>query len=84
MSAARSVFKTSMSFLVARDTKSNQILGRVITQAAPRLDVMYLETLNASAHQCIRTIDNAIHLAPGPPGRVGDTLQGRASIVVVW
>ena len=49
MSAARSVFKISMSVLVAPDTKSNQILGRVITQAAPRLKVMDLKTLDAPA-----------------------------------
>jgi hypothetical protein len=31
-----------------------------------------------------RTIDNAIHLAPGLPGRVGDKLQGQASTVGAW
>ena len=39
----------SVSFLVAPDTKSNQILDRVITQAAPRLNMMDLKTLDAPA-----------------------------------
>ena len=39
----------SMGFLVASRTKSNQILGRVITQTAPRLNVMNLKTLDAPA-----------------------------------
>jgi hypothetical protein len=38
-----------MSFLVAPDTKSYQILGPVIAQTAPRLNVMDLEILHASA-----------------------------------
>jgi len=38
-----------MSFLVAPNTKSHQILGRVITQSAPRLNVMDLKTLHAPA-----------------------------------
>jgi hypothetical protein len=33
---------------------------------------------------CARTIDNAIHHAPGLPCRAGDTLQDQASIVAAW
>jgi hypothetical protein len=33
----------SVSFLVTHDTKRDQILGRVIAEAAPRLDVMDLK-----------------------------------------
>jgi hypothetical protein len=39
----------SMGLLVAPDTKSYQILGRVITQLAPRLNVMDLKTLDRAA-----------------------------------
>jgi hypothetical protein len=35
--------------LVAPDTKSHQILGRIITQPAPRLNVMDLKTLDRAA-----------------------------------
>jgi hypothetical protein len=39
----------SMDFMVAPDTKSNQILGRVVTQSASRLNVMDLKTLRSPA-----------------------------------
>jgi hypothetical protein len=39
----------SVSALVARDAKSYQILGRVIAEAAPRLNVMDLKALNTPA-----------------------------------
>ena len=35
-----------MSFLMAQCAESNQILGSVIAQSAPRLDVMDLEILH--------------------------------------
>ena len=44
-----SVFLSSVSFLVTQDTKSYQIFGRVIAEAAPRLDVMDLEAFDLSA-----------------------------------
>jgi hypothetical protein len=39
----------SMGFLVAPNTNSNRMLGCVITQAIPRLNVMDLKTLYSSA-----------------------------------
>ena len=39
----------SVSVLVAIDAKSYEILSRVITQTAPRLDVMDLKILQAPA-----------------------------------
>lgn len=39
----------SVSFLVTHNAKSDQILGRVITQAAPRLNVMDLKILRSPA-----------------------------------
>ena len=39
----------SVSVLVAPDTKSYEILRRIIAQAAPRLNVMDLQTLDAPA-----------------------------------
>jgi hypothetical protein len=39
----------SVSALVARDAKSYQILGRVIAEAAPRLNVMDLKILRSPA-----------------------------------
>jgi hypothetical protein len=39
----------SMGFLVAPDTESNQILGRVIAQSAPPLNVMDLKTFHTPA-----------------------------------
>ena len=68
-----------MSFLVTRDAKSDQILGRVITQSTPRLNVMDLKIPRSS-----RTIGNASRLAPGLHGRAGDRLQDQASSVAVW
>jgi hypothetical protein len=44
-----SILPLSVSFLVTNDTKSHQILGRVITQTAARLNVMDLKTLDAAA-----------------------------------
>jgi hypothetical protein len=41
--------RVSMNFLVAPSTKTNQILGRVITQSAPRLNVMDLKIFHAPA-----------------------------------
>jgi len=38
-----------MGFLMALCAESNQILGSVIAQSAPRLNVMDLKTLNAPA-----------------------------------
>ena len=38
-----------MGFMVAPGTKSNQILGRVVTQSAARLDMMDLNTPDAPA-----------------------------------
>ncbi len=56
--------------------ESDQILGSVITQSAPRLNGG-LEDLPLA-----RTIGNASRLAPGLHGRVGDRLQDQASSVV--
>jgi len=42
-----SVLPLSVNFLVTHDTKSYQILGRVIVQSAPRLNVMDLKILRA-------------------------------------
>ena len=39
----------SMGLLVTANTKSQQILGRVITQPTPRLNVMDLKTLDRAA-----------------------------------
>jgi hypothetical protein len=39
----------SVSNLVADDTESHQILGCVIAQSAPRVNVMDLQTINAPA-----------------------------------
>jgi hypothetical protein len=39
---------SSMNFLVAACTKSDQILGDVITQSAPHLNVMDLKPLDAA------------------------------------
>jgi hypothetical protein len=39
----------SVSVLVAPDTKSYEILSRIIARAAPRLDVMDLKALNTPA-----------------------------------
>ena len=39
----------SMGLLVALDTKSHQVFGRVITQSAPRLNVTDLKTLDRAA-----------------------------------
>jgi hypothetical protein len=47
--AAEKPVHLSMGLLVAPDTKSYQILGRVITQLAPRLNVMDLKTLDRAA-----------------------------------
>ncbi len=38
-----------MSFLMARRAESDQILGSVIAQSAPRLNVMDLKILRSSA-----------------------------------
>ncbi|MGB6429978.1 MAG: hypothetical protein WBF06_05300 [Candidatus Acidiferrales bacterium] len=38
-----------MSFLVTRDAKSDQILGRVVTQTTPRLNMMDLKSLDRAA-----------------------------------
>ncbi len=43
------VFTLSVSFLVAQDTESYEILGRVIAEAAPRLDVMDLKIFGSPA-----------------------------------
>jgi len=39
----------SVSFLVTHDTKSDQILGRVIADTAPRLNVMDLKIFRSPA-----------------------------------
>jgi hypothetical protein len=39
----------SVSFLVAADTKSYEILSQIIAQLAPRLNVMDLKALNTPA-----------------------------------
>jgi hypothetical protein len=39
----------SVSFLVAFDAESDEILGRIIAQAAPRLNVMDLKILRSPA-----------------------------------
>ena len=45
-----------MSFPVAPDTESDQILGRVIAQAAPWLDVMNLKILRLPAALATPTV----------------------------
>ena len=45
-----------MSFLVAQETKSYEILGRVIAEAAPRLNVMALKSLDAAARLATPTV----------------------------
>ena len=66
----------SVGALVALDAKSYEILSRVITQTAPRLNVMDLKISPFA-----RTIGNASRLARGLPGRAGDKLQGQVSSV---
>jgi hypothetical protein len=44
-----SVCPESVSFLVANDAKSDQVLGRVMAKAAPRLDVMDLKAFDLPA-----------------------------------
>ena len=51
-----SVSPYSVSFLVADDTKSYQILGRVIAEAAPPLDVMDLKVFDLSAPLATPTV----------------------------
>jgi hypothetical protein len=46
----------SVNILVAPDTKSYEILSRIIAQAAPRLNVMDLQTLDAPAGLATPTI----------------------------
>jgi hypothetical protein len=41
------VLPLSVRFLVAHDTKSYQIFGRVIAQSAPRLNVMDLKVFHS-------------------------------------
>ena len=45
-----------MSFLVTQDTKSYQILGRVIAEAAPRLEVMDLKAFDLPARLATPTV----------------------------
>ena len=45
----RSDLPLSVSFLVTHDTKSDQILGRVIAETAPRLNVMDLKIFRSPA-----------------------------------
>jgi hypothetical protein len=47
--ALLSVLPLSVSFLVTHHTKSDQILGRVIAEAAPRLRVMDLKIFHSPA-----------------------------------
>ena len=47
---------SSVSFLVTRDTKSYQILSRVIAEAAPRLNVMDLKIFRAPAELATPTV----------------------------
>jgi hypothetical protein len=68
-----------MCFLSAPRTKSYQILGRVITQATPWLNVMDLKTLHPSA----RLATPAISLY-GLHGKVGDKSQGQVLIAAAW
>jgi hypothetical protein len=44
-----SVLSLSVNFQVTHDTKSYQILGRVIAEAAPRLNVMDLKIFRSPA-----------------------------------
>jgi hypothetical protein len=45
-----------VSFLVADDAKSYQILGRILAEAAPRLDVMDLKACDLSAPLATPTV----------------------------
>jgi hypothetical protein len=47
---------SSVNFLVTRDTKSYHILGRVIAEAAPRLNVMDLKILRSPAELATPTV----------------------------
>ena len=64
---------------MARHTKGYQILGRVIAQAAPCLNVMNLKIFHPPT-----PIDNASRLAPGLHGTAGDKLQDQASSGAAW
>jgi hypothetical protein len=55
-----------VSFLVAHGTKNDQILGHVIAEATPRLDVMDLKILRSPAELATPAIplqDSAAELA---------------------
>jgi hypothetical protein len=45
-----------VSFLVTDDTKSHEILGRVVPEAAPRLDVMDLKAFGSTAELAMPTV----------------------------
>ena len=45
-----------MSFLVTHGTKRYQILGRIIAEATPRLDVMDLKLFRSSAELATPTV----------------------------
>jgi hypothetical protein len=45
-----------VSFLVTHDTKSYQILGRVMAEAAPRLNVMDLKAFDLAARLATPTV----------------------------
>jgi hypothetical protein len=58
-----------MNLLVAYGAKSHKILGDVISQSAPRLNVVNLKIFHSP-----RTIDIATDRTPEFSGRVGDKL----------
>ena len=64
---------------MARRAESDQILGSVIAQSAPRPNVGDLKIFHSPAPYGI-----ASRLDPGPRGIAGDTLPDQASIVAVW
>jgi hypothetical protein len=50
------VFPKPVSFLVTHDAKSYQILGRVVSEAAPRLNVMDLKAFDLPARLATPTV----------------------------
>ena len=51
-----SVLPSSVGFLVTQDTKSYQILGRIVAEAAPRLNVMDLKAFDLPAQLATPTV----------------------------
>ena len=73
MLGSAQLFAVSVSFLVTCDTKSHEVLGCVIAEATPRLNVMDLKIL-----QFARRLGSANRPVTGLHDRDADSFQGRA------